>query len=136
SPLIIMPDASHSDFVPFTFKWPHWGSNVSIAGSFDDPYSPWSPIPMTKSDSSSNFVITLNLKSSTPYYYKFVVDGQWVLDSDEEAHPDSGGHYNHVVCVPPPPVMKSDNDQDVVQGTNGTKEEEQEWQLVHPEETS
>ncbi|CAG8702003.1 7517_t:CDS:2, partial [Racocetra fulgida] len=81
-------------------------------GSFDSPYTPWSPIPMTKSDGSSDFVVTLDLKPNTTYYYKFVVDGQWVLDNHLPSHPDSSGNYNHEVEVvsPSPTSAKCDNE--------------------------
>ncbi|CAG8844015.1 28793_t:CDS:1, partial [Racocetra persica] len=114
---VIMPDASHSEtyksnLVPVTFKWSQWGSNVQVAGSFDSPYTPWNPISMTKSDGSSDFVVTLDLKPNATYYYKFVVDGQWVLDNNVPSHPDSSGNYNHEVEVasPSPTSAKCDDE--------------------------
>ncbi|CAG8685107.1 19419_t:CDS:2 [Cetraspora pellucida] len=135
-----MPDASHSDsnLVQTTFKWPHWGSNVQVAGSFDSPYSPWSPIQMTKLEGSSEFIVTLDLKPNITYCYKFVVDGQWVLNQDIPSYPDSSGNHNHVIVVEPlPPDNDGDDkknnidvinekipEQDVDQKTiNGLKEE-------------
>ncbi|CAG8742981.1 4158_t:CDS:1, partial [Gigaspora rosea] len=85
-----MPDVIHSNLVPVTFKWSHWGKHVQVAGSFDSPYTPWNPIEMTKADGSSDFVITLTLKPNATYSYKFVVDGNWVLDHNVPSHPDSG----------------------------------------------
>ncbi|RIB00898.1 hypothetical protein C2G38_1993704, partial [Gigaspora rosea] len=60
---------------------------------------------MTKADGSSDFVITLTLKPNATYSYKFVVDGNWVLDHNVPSHPDSGGNFNHV-------ELKNDNNND------------------------
>ncbi|RIB11927.1 Carbohydrate-Binding Module Family 48 protein [Gigaspora rosea] len=105
-----MPDVSYFNLVPITFKWSHWGSNVQVAGSFDSPYTPWDPIKMTKADGSSEFVTILTLKPNATYFYKFVVDGQWVLDQNVPSHPDSGGNFNHVICVEPPPPLASEKE--------------------------
>jgi len=62
-----------------TFTWRHGGSIVKIAGSFND----WTEyIPMTKVSSNPSYhQITLHIPPG-PQQYKFIVDGEWMCDSD------------------------------------------------------
>ena len=53
-----------------TFVWPHNGSDVWIAGTFNE----WIPQPMSKRNNS--WVQTFSLEPGA-WVYKFVVDGEW-----------------------------------------------------------
>ena len=48
---------------------------VCIAGSFND----WEPVPMTKR--SGRFIRNVQVPAGR-YEYKFIVDGKWCLDPD------------------------------------------------------
>ncbi|CAG8594395.1 16763_t:CDS:2 [Acaulospora colombiana] len=85
--------------VPFTFSWPHWGSHVQVAGDFDPQYKSWNPIDMHKDDGSPDYKITLNLQPGKSYHYKFVIDGNWIVNSDLPSFPDNQNNLNHVALV-------------------------------------
>lgn len=68
---------------------------VMLAGNFND----WSTLktPMTKTD--SGWVITLRLLPGK-YFYKFIVDGQWIYDKNNKLHePDGNGGFNSTYFV-------------------------------------
>lgn len=52
---------------------------VSLAGSFSD----WQLVPMKKQKDGS-FMVTLPVAAGA-YEYKFLVDGEWVVDPDHSA---------------------------------------------------
>ncbi|CAG8596210.1 18812_t:CDS:2 [Rhizophagus irregularis] len=87
--------------VPTTFTWSQWGNHICIAGSFDPPNPVWTPIDMNKNADNVNEV-TLSLVPDKKYFYKFVIDDQWVLDPTIPSYPDESGNYNHVIEVEPP----------------------------------
>ncbi|CAG8517632.1 759_t:CDS:1 [Funneliformis mosseae] len=86
--------------VPTTFIWSKGGDHVALAGSFDPPIPTWTPIEMQKISNDSHQVI-LNLSPNKKYFYKFVVDNQWVLDPNLESCLDEEGNKNHHISVQP-----------------------------------
>jgi hypothetical protein len=65
--------------------------NVSLAGDFNN----WSPSPMTKSNGVWSDKITL---ADGSHQYKFVVDGNWIVDPNAtSSSPDGFGGQNSVV---------------------------------------
>jgi 1,4-alpha-glucan branching enzyme len=67
---------------------------VSVAGSFNN----WQPQPM-KAGASSVWKVSLSLMPGK-YEYKFVVDGNWIVDpACGEARPDGHGGVNSVCSV-------------------------------------
>ena len=65
---------------------------VTLAGSFNN----WAPeaLPMTKTD--SGWIAPVSLKSGK-YWYKFVVDGNWLIDPDNQLRENDGrGNTNSV----------------------------------------
>ncbi|GES73074.1 fam-g protein [Rhizophagus clarus] len=95
--------------VQTSFSWSQWGSHACIAGSFDPPKPFWGPIEMSKNENNT-FDVTLDLIPNKKYYYKFVIDGQWVLDNTKPSCPDEHGNYNNVIEVelPSPPPLPSE----------------------------
>ena len=67
---------------------------VLLAGSFTD----WQPVGMTRRKDGA-FVASVRLPRGT-YQYKFVVDGTWIADPDNDYRaPTSFGAANSVVYV-------------------------------------
>lgn len=64
--------------VAFTLRSPDTADEVLIAGSFNQ----WQPVPMRRRADGS-FALTLRLPRGT-HEYKFVVDGQWITDPDND----------------------------------------------------
>ena len=65
--------------VRFAFKPARGGKKVKLAGEFND----WIPSTMRKRKDGS-FALTVELSPGT-YEYKFIVDGQWIVDPDNGA---------------------------------------------------
>jgi len=102
--------------VPTLFKWSQtWGNHICIAGSFDPPIPTWTPIEMKKNKDHVHEV-TLDLLPDKKYYFKFVIDGNWVLDEGYPSCPDSSGNWNHEIQVelPPPPPAEEEKEEVVV----------------------
>ena len=73
------------------------GKSVGVAGSFND----WDPalLPMAYSPETSAYGCTIHLAPGT-YEYKFVVDGEWVLDeSNPNFAANDFGTLNSVINV-------------------------------------
>ena len=73
------------------------GHSVALAGSFND----WDPelLPMAYSPETSAYGCTIHLAPGT-YEYKFVVDGEWKLDSNNPNFaPNDLGTLNSVLVV-------------------------------------
>jgi len=64
----------------FCLQAPANGSKVSVAGDF----SAWQPLPMRKQKNGS-FASVVTLKPGT-YEYKFIVNGEWLVDGDNSAY--------------------------------------------------
>lgn len=64
--------------VRFSVKPLGGAKKVSIAGDFND----WQPAPLRKS--KDEFALTLPVAGGT-HEYKFLVDGQWIVDPDNSA---------------------------------------------------
>lgn len=65
--------------VRFTLRTGAPAKKVLLAGSFND----WRPAAMRKQKDGS-FAVSIPLTAGT-YEYKFVVDGQWMVDPDNSA---------------------------------------------------
>ena len=80
--------------VRFAFRPAQGGKKVELAGEFNG----WMPSTMRKQKDGS-FVSIVALSPGT-YEYKFVVDGQWIVDPDNGARALSGaGTINSVAQV-------------------------------------
>ncbi|CAI4051445.1 hypothetical protein SUVZ_14G1530 [Saccharomyces uvarum] len=68
----------------FTFKWPKGPQTVVLTGAFDE----WKgTLPMVE-DASGAFEISMPVKFDDPgdkFYFKFIVDGQWLANKDYRA---------------------------------------------------
>ncbi|KAI8669029.1 AMPK1-CBM domain-containing protein [Fusarium keratoplasticum] len=75
----------------FTFKWEHPADEVYVTGTFDD----WTKsVKLEKTDDV--FSKTVDLKdASSKIYYKFVVDGNWVINQSAPNEPDTQGNVNN-----------------------------------------
>ncbi|EJD53638.1 hypothetical protein AURDEDRAFT_20347, partial [Auricularia subglabra TFB-10046 SS5] len=75
--------------------------HVVVTGTFDN----WSQsVPMTKTE--SGFEATVSVPWDTDVVYKFVVDGQWLIDHQQPQQYDGSGSVNNVTRTPvkPEPV--------------------------------
>ncbi|MEQ8821974.1 MAG: alpha-amylase family glycosyl hydrolase [Sumerlaeia bacterium] len=72
--------------------------SVSIAG----PFNGWTPgrDTLTDSDGDSTYTATLSLPAGD-YPYKFVVDGNWIMDPDNPNTISEGGYANSKLTVAP-----------------------------------
>lgn len=89
--------------VTFKISAPN-AKSVSVAGSFNN----WNPEsnPLIRIDSA--WIVELEIPSGY-YYYKFVVDGNWITDPSNSLRINDGGdNFNSIIKVgePPKPVRK------------------------------
>jgi hypothetical protein len=84
--------ASHDSVVTFYLRNNTSARGVKLAGSFND----WSPtaLPMIKTD--SGWIANIKLGAGK-YWYKFVIDGNWITDPDNSLNENDGlGNVNSV----------------------------------------
>lgn len=78
--------------LPFVIKWAGGGQAVAIAGTFSD----WQPLPMVKSE--KDFVAIVDLPEGQ-HQYKFLVDGEWRLNQNENACTNDLGSQNNTITI-------------------------------------
>ncbi|KAJ3797505.1 hypothetical protein GGU11DRAFT_68750 [Lentinula aff. detonsa] len=79
-----------------TFYWPHTEPSVVIVtGSFDG----WSQ-SLRLQKREDGFKGTAELDSNEKIAYKFVVDGQWLVNNQEPTETDNSGNVNNVYLTP------------------------------------
>jgi len=87
-----------SELVPTTFKFSLGAKqaySVQLSGSFDD----WKFNHALKYDQYTNtWFVTLHLKKGK-YLYKYIVDGQWTHNGEENIAKDEAGFINNIVMV-------------------------------------
>merc|ERR1712181_71263 len=67
--------------------------SVQVAGSFND----WKPEELEQKE-DGEWVATLKIDPGT-HFYKYVVDGEWLVDPSKKMVTDSKGNANNVVVV-------------------------------------
>lgn len=79
------------------FEFVHSDANsVQLAGSFNS----WQPQTMRKQQNPDKALFTLELDLSPgDYEYKFVVDGNWEHDPDQECRENEVGSWNNFVSI-------------------------------------
>ncbi len=94
---------SQPDSVEVTFRYASPSiKSFAIAGSFNS----WTPASYHLKRDSVNWQIKLKLLPSY-YYYKFVVDGNWIPDpSNPQRVNDGGESFNSILKVGNPPVPR------------------------------
>ncbi|KAK1228886.1 Cruciform DNA binding protein [Marasmius sp. AFHP31] len=90
-----------ADLYSHTFEWPHAGAkNVVVTGTFDH----WSrSTTLSKQDSSFKGIVKVPWNEKIAY--KFVVDGQWVVNDREPTERDPAGNLNNVYVAPERPAQ-------------------------------
>ena len=82
--------------IPMTFSYQPEGErpqSVQICGSFDK----WQVRhPLKWDDVSMKFTVTLKLKRGK-YFYKYIVDGKWVVNNKEQTYQESDGIVNNML---------------------------------------
>jgi len=73
-------------------EWRGEGSEVKIAGEFNS----WTPADTKLEDNTYTFSCHL---SPGRYTYKWVVDGNWIVDTNQPTITDEGGNVNNVIVV-------------------------------------
>ena len=80
---------------PVTFIWPHGGSTkVELAGTFNG----WKPVTMNPVDDHQLWQLELELPLGH-HEFKFVVDGRWCHDPDQQNAVNDVGSLNNIVDV-------------------------------------
>jgi len=82
-----------TDLVEVSIRWRGEGDTVSVAGEFNK----WDPQHLNKQGDGS-WVTKLRL-SPGKYMYKFVVDGEWVINQDMPTTADGEGNRNNLLEV-------------------------------------
>jgi len=78
----------------FSVRPPDGAKKAELAGDF----SKWKPVPMRK-QKNGNYVCVVPLKPGT-YEYKFMLDGQWCVDADNNNYAlNPYGTLNSVATV-------------------------------------
>ncbi|KAF4342695.1 5 AMP-activated kinase subunit beta-2 [Fusarium beomiforme] len=77
----------------FTFKWEHPADEVYVTGTFDN----WTK--SVKLEKEGNvFSKTVDLKEPEgKIYYKFIVDGNWIINQSAPNEPDLEGNVNNFI---------------------------------------
>ncbi|KAK7470960.1 Cruciform DNA binding protein [Stygiomarasmius scandens] len=93
-----------NDLYQVTFEWPHTSpSSVVVTGTFDH----WSQtLHLTKD--SSGFRGSTTVPWDEKIIYKFIVDGQWVVDDSKPTENDGSGNINNVFTAPSKPLPPSE----------------------------
>jgi hypothetical protein len=76
-----------------TIIWPHGGSRVQLAGTWND----WEPVDMDFDKATGYHTSRIQVIPRETYQYKFVVDGNWCLDADMDSATSADGHQNHEI---------------------------------------
>lgn len=70
-------------------------SSVQICGSFDK----WQVRhPLILDPLHNKWCVTLKIKKGI-YYYKYIVDGQWVFSQVEKTIKDASGYVNNMISI-------------------------------------
>jgi len=77
-----------------TFTWPHGGTKVELAGSFNG----WKPVEMNPSEDRKLWQLPVELQRGR-HEFKFVVDGRWCHDPDQTNNINDVGSLNNIVDV-------------------------------------
>ncbi|KAH0576401.1 Carbohydrate-binding module 48-containing protein [Spironucleus salmonicida] len=75
------------------FVWRNQASSVFVAGEFNN----WIPIPLLLVDYVWQLSISLN---QGEYRYKYIVNGNWCIDYDQEVD-NILGHQNNLIQIHP-----------------------------------
>ncbi|MCL4149479.1 UNVERIFIED_CONTAM: hypothetical protein GTU68_007588, partial [Idotea baltica] len=78
--------------LPCVIKWAGGGKDVALAGSFNS----WKALPMVKSE--KDFVVIVDLPEGN-HEYKFLVDGEWKVNTGDKACSNALGTDNNVLAV-------------------------------------
>ncbi|KAI0974186.1 hypothetical protein F4678DRAFT_424938 [Xylaria arbuscula] len=77
----------------FVFKWDHPANEVYVTGTFDD----WKKTEKLEKVGDS-FVKTVAIPdTSSKIFYKFVVDGEWIIDHTAPKETDESGNENNIL---------------------------------------
>jgi hypothetical protein len=81
--------------ISFTYVSDIKPSSVQLCGSFDK----WQVRhPLTFDPLYNKWSVTLKVKKGT-HYYKYIVDGDWVISKVEKTVKDSSGYLNHFISI-------------------------------------
>lgn len=90
-PRPILPQGNKK-LLPFVIKWAGGGQKVAIAGTFNQ----WQQIPMVKSE--KDFIAIVDLPEGE-HEFKFLVDGEWKVSTDEPACENDMGTKNNCIKI-------------------------------------
>lgn len=88
-------DFSFGAHIDFTFRWPYGGTQVVVAGAWDN----WAGRTALVRGADGTWEARMHLPART-YQYKFVVDGQWCYDVRRPTAGDDRGNVNNVLDGP------------------------------------
>lgn len=81
------------DMVEVSIRWRREGGNVQVAGEFNN----WAPQDLHKQEDGS-WIVKLSLVPGK-YMYKFVVDGEWLVNQDMPTVTDDKDNKNNLIEV-------------------------------------
>ncbi|KAK7066257.1 5'-AMP-activated protein kinase subunit beta-2 [Halocaridina rubra] len=91
-PRPVLPPQGNKKLLPFVIKWTGGGQKVAIAGTFNQ----WQQIPMAKSE--KDFIAIVDLPEGE-HEYKFMVDGEWKVSSEEASVENTLGTKNNCIRI-------------------------------------
>ncbi|KAI0913942.1 hypothetical protein F4823DRAFT_574994 [Ustulina deusta] len=77
----------------FVFKWDHPATEVYVTGTFDD----WKKTEQLEKTGDSFEKKVVLPDASSKIFYKFLVDGEWVIDHTAPKETDDSGNENNVL---------------------------------------
>ena len=85
-----------------SFYWRHPAGNVKVTGDFDE----WKGTLDMQKTADGTFVKVVDLPADSKVFYKFVVDGQWLVDHDAQVE-GTGVTQNNYILTESEPVTSS-----------------------------
>lgn len=87
-----------TSLVPVTFSYRHsTASTIEVSGDWDN----WAQrVPLTRVPSSDLWQGDKELKPTTKFAYKYIVDGHWHAKDDLPTEQDASGNVNNVITSP------------------------------------
>jgi len=108
---------------------------VQLAGSF--PASQWNPVEMKKSSCDEKWALKLDLPPGE-YEFKFVVDGNWVIDEDQPTKLSEVGTLNNVIVVKneSSSTTSSMSTSSSIEAISHPHSEDEGWEVITPPQKS
>lgn len=81
-----------------SFYWRHPAGNVKVTGDFDE----WKGTLDMQKTADGTFVKVVDLPADSKVFYKFVVDGQWLVDHESQTEGEGVTQNNYILTESEP----------------------------------